>query len=91
MLTPCSSASDMNWTCLVYGGPLFIILIWWVVDAHKWFKGPKVNIEHLMLGRDGNIIDAEGHDILRGDGSEDDQVDPKTQIPDADAKPEFDT
>ena len=21
------------------------------MDARKWFKGPKVNIEHLMLGR----------------------------------------
>jgi len=79
----------MNWTCLVYGGPLFIILFWWVVDAHKWFKGPKVNIEHLMLGRDGNIIDAEGHDILHVDASSDDQVDPKTKIADADLKPEL--
>ncbi|PGG97142.1 hypothetical protein AJ79_09323 [Helicocarpus griseus UAMH5409] len=42
---------DMNWTCLVYGGPMLLITIWWVVDAHKWFKGPKVNVEHRMLGR----------------------------------------
>ena len=27
-------------------GPMFGILIWWVVSARKWFKGPKVNIEH---------------------------------------------
>ena len=32
----------MNWTCLVYGGPMLFAIIWWVVDAHKWFKGPKV-------------------------------------------------
>ncbi|KAL8945970.1 MAG: hypothetical protein Q9183_007971 [Haloplaca sp. 2 TL-2023] len=44
-------ATGMNWTCLVYGGPMIFILIWWVVDARKWFKGPKVNIEHQMLGR----------------------------------------
>ena len=32
-------------------------LIWWVVDARKWFKGPKVNIEHQMFGRENNVID----------------------------------
>jgi len=52
-LTP----STMNWTCLVWGTPMFGVLIWWVVDAHKWFKGPKVNIQHQMLGREGNVID----------------------------------
>jgi len=33
----------MNWTCLVYGGPMLIALVWYAVDARKWFKGPKVN------------------------------------------------
>lgn len=33
----------MNWTCLVYGGPMLIALIWYAVDAGKWFKGPKVD------------------------------------------------
>ncbi|KAL9111983.1 MAG: hypothetical protein Q9227_003603 [Pyrenula ochraceoflavens] len=42
-LTP----SLMNWTCLVWGAPMLAVLIWWVVDAHRWFKGPKVNVEHL--------------------------------------------
>jgi len=58
------NASTMNWTCLVYGGPMFIVMIWWFVSARKWFKGPKVNLDHLMLGRDGNVIDGEG----KGDG-----------------------
>lgn len=40
-------------------------LIWWVVDARKWFKGPKVNIEHMMVG-DTRVI--EGQD---GSGSDD--------------------
>ena len=47
----------MNWTCLVYGAPMLAIMIWWVVDAHKWFTGPKVNIEHMMLGREGNLVE----------------------------------
>ncbi|KAJ6172571.1 hypothetical protein N7470_001638 [Penicillium chermesinum] len=38
----------MNWTCLVYGGPMLIVTIWWFVDAHRWFKGPKVNVEHAV-------------------------------------------
>ena len=40
----------MNWTCLVYGGPMLAIIIWWIMDARKWFKGPKVNMEHRMYG-----------------------------------------
>ncbi|KAF2788419.1 amino acid transporter [Melanomma pulvis-pyrius CBS 109.77] len=55
----------MNWTALVYGGPMFLVTIWWFVSAHKWFKGPKVNIQHMMLGREGNVIDGKadgGHD-----------------------------
>ncbi|KAL4965591.1 amino acid permease [Aspergillus stella-maris] len=38
----------MNWTCLVWGGPMLAVTIWWFVDAHKWFKGPKVNLEHAI-------------------------------------------
>lgn len=65
----------MNWTCLVYGGPIFIVMTWWVVSARKWFKGPKVNVEHLMLGRDGNVIEGEGKDADQL--SSEDQIDPK--------------
>ncbi|KAI0118320.1 amino acid permease-domain-containing protein [Nemania sp. FL0031] len=38
----------MNWTSLVYGAPMLFIIIWFYVDAHKWFKGPKINISHHM-------------------------------------------
>lgn len=34
----------MNWTSLVYGAPMLFIVGWWAIDAHKWFKGPKINI-----------------------------------------------
>ncbi|RYP72809.1 hypothetical protein DL771_003993 [Monosporascus sp. 5C6A] len=40
---------NMNWTCLVYGAPMIFVLVWFWVDAHKWFKGPKINIQHHML------------------------------------------
>jgi len=40
---------DMNYTCLIYGGTMFLAMVWYVVDARKWFKGPKINIEHLVV------------------------------------------
>jgi hypothetical protein len=52
----------MNWTVLVYGGPMFAVTIWWFVSAHKWFKGPKVNVEHLMLGRGDNVVEGKTKD-----------------------------
>jgi len=47
----------MNWTCLVYAGPMFIVMVWWFISAHKWFKGPKIQVEHHMLGREENIVE----------------------------------
>ncbi|KAF1969043.1 amino acid transporter [Bimuria novae-zelandiae CBS 107.79] len=54
--SPDLTLEDMNWTCLVYGGPMFLITVWWLVSARKWFKGPKVNVEHLMLGEEGTVF-----------------------------------
>jgi hypothetical protein len=36
---------------------MLMVLVWWVVDARKWFNGPKVNVEHMMLGRDGAVLE----------------------------------
>jgi len=58
MLTS-GSPTAMNWTALVYGAPMLGSLVWWCVSARKWFKGPKVNIEHAMLGRKANVIEGE--------------------------------
>jgi hypothetical protein len=58
----------MNWTCIVYGGPMFIVTIWWFISAHKWFKGPKVNIEHMMLGREEAVVVGQGPPGDRKDG-----------------------
>ena len=33
------------------------------------FKGPKVNIQHMMLGRDENIIDGKAQEISEGSDS----------------------
>ncbi|CAK7210153.1 GABA/polyamine transporter [Sporothrix bragantina] len=41
-------AEGMNWTIVVWGGPMLFAIIWFFVDARKWFKGPKVNIVHMI-------------------------------------------
>ena len=41
-------------------------ITWFVVDAHKWFKGPRVNIEHTMIGQDEHVLEGKAG---RGDGS----------------------
>jgi hypothetical protein len=63
----------------VYGGPIFLVLLWWIIDARKWFKGPKVNVQHLMLEReDGNVFSGEHRegDDSNSDGSPDRQIFP---------------
>lgn len=49
---------QMNWTVIVYFGPMFLSLLWFVIDAHKWYKGPRPNIndEDIVYGNS-TIID----------------------------------
>jgi hypothetical protein len=49
----------MNWTCVVYGVPMFLVTVWYFVSAKNWFKGPKVNIEHMMLGREEAVVEGQ--------------------------------
>lgn len=67
----------MNWTSLVYGAPMLIVIIWFFVDARKWFKGPKINIAHHMLHQD-----LSGHPGVTGI----EPVDSSTVIEDADVE-----
>ncbi|KAJ5569715.1 amino-acid permease [Penicillium hispanicum] len=50
----------MNWTCLVYGAPMLAVIIWWFVDARRWFTGPKVNVEHAIHRVDPEPLVSEG-------------------------------
>jgi hypothetical protein len=34
-------------------------MIWWFVSARHWFTGPKVNVDHLMMGDGENVIEAD--------------------------------
>lgn len=57
------TADVMNWTAVVYGGPMILVIIWWFVSARKWFKGPKVNVAHMMHGEEQQIL--EGQNVQR--------------------------
>ncbi|KAI6089092.1 amino acid transporter [Hypoxylon rubiginosum] len=62
---------EMNWTALVYGAPMMFVIIWFFVDAHKWFKGPKINIEHHMLHQ--QLPGVEGVQVpIKGNGKDSD-------------------
>lgn len=36
---------DMNWTCVVYFGPMLLAFIYYEVSAKKFYKGPRSNLE----------------------------------------------
>lgn len=42
------NAENMNWTCMVYGGWMTFISLWWILDAKKWFKGPKIQEKEMI-------------------------------------------
>lgn len=75
-------ASSMNWTCLVYFAPMGFALFWYLVYAHKFFKGPKVNVAHLIYAEDqpermqGAKGDEDGDSVIEG-------IDPETDGADA--------
>ncbi|KAI5955648.1 GPT1 [Candida jiufengensis] len=51
------NAQEMNWTVLVFFGPLLLATIWFVVDAHKWYKGPRSNIDEKDITYESKLID----------------------------------
>ncbi|KAK7542424.1 amino acid permease-domain-containing protein [Phyllosticta citribraziliensis] len=65
----------MNWTVVVWGGTMLIALGWWIISARKWFKGPKVNIQHMMVGREAEVL--EGKDATPSGSLRDDAPPPK--------------
>lgn len=63
------TAAGMNWTAVVYGGPMLLVTLWWLVSARKWFRGPRVNVEHMMLDRPGVVVQGQALPSDRGHGS----------------------
>jgi hypothetical protein len=35
---------------------MLIVIAWWFISAHKWFKGPVINVEHHMFGTEAAVI-----------------------------------
>lgn len=68
----------MNWTCLVWGAPMLAVSVWWVVDARKWFVGPKVNVEHAIYEREAVV--SEGVEFDDGRGVEGATVSGKAEV-----------
>ncbi|KAK4952720.1 hypothetical protein LTR10_009527 [Elasticomyces elasticus] len=57
------NALNMNYTCVVYGGVMSLALLWYAMDARKWFKGPRINVEHLIHGQEVDDVET----IVHGD------------------------
>ncbi|MCJ1478073.1 hypothetical protein MMC13_006748 [Lambiella insularis] len=51
---------NTNYTCLIYSGVMSLALLWYAIDARKWFKGPKINVEHLIHG---HVLEGQGSDL----------------------------
>lgn len=49
------NADTMNWTVVVYFGPIAFAMIWYAVYARTFFKGPKINIEHAIIENEESI------------------------------------
>lgn len=77
------TADTMNWTAVVYGGPMFGVVIWWLVSARKWFTGPRVNLEHVMHGREDQVaqIRERDVDVIDGQSPTDDGAHMGTESP----------
>lgn len=72
------TAELMNWTVVVYFGPMIFALVWYLVYAHKFFKGPKLNVEHLIYSEDSPNRAREG--IIEGVAPTSTDEDPKDQV-----------
>ena len=46
-----------------------LALLWYAVDARKWFKGPKINVEHMIHAQvsDGEEVKVDQKDEVRVD------------------------
>lgn len=41
-----------------------LVIIWWFVSAHKWFKGPKINIEVRTFQQHTTMINTNSPSML---------------------------
>jgi amino acid transporter len=60
---------EMNWTVVVYFGPMLFSVVYYYALAHRWYKGPKSNIDEA------DLIYPE--DVQDGDVSTSDRIEEK--------------
>ncbi|OQO03957.1 hypothetical protein B0A48_10599 [Cryoendolithus antarcticus] len=57
----------MNWTALIYGGPMLLAMTWYGVSARKWFVGPRVNVEFVNGVEEVGSEGGSGSDEMMGE------------------------
>lgn len=63
-LTP----DTMNWTVVVYFGPLLLSLVYYYTMAHKWYVGPKSNLDSSdVVYGDTGVIDGKAGAPVKAD------------------------
>ncbi|KAI9646362.1 hypothetical protein NHQ30_004352 [Ciborinia camelliae] len=65
---PHLNALNMNYACLIYGGVMCLALGWYAVSARTWFRGPKINVEHLIHGDGAGVGTGVGVGVESGSG-----------------------
>lgn len=58
---------DMNWTCVVYFGPLVLSLIYYFSAARKWYKGPKSNLDESFFTYDNDELNYEKANLAKSE------------------------
>lgn len=46
---PVTNAETMNYSCVVCGGIWLFISLYWLIDARKWYRGPRMNLESKVI------------------------------------------
>lgn len=36
---------------------MLLSLLWYAIDARKWFRGPKINVEHMIYRTDPEVVE----------------------------------
>ncbi|CAK9438416.1 uncharacterized protein LODBEIA_P26400 [Lodderomyces beijingensis] len=78
-LTP----ENMNWTSLIFGGPMLIFTIYFFVEAKKWYIGPLSNIDEADITYEVNEhgdVEEKDHIIPVYEGKEGSQEESNSSI-----------
>ncbi|KIW26599.1 uncharacterized protein PV07_06418 [Cladophialophora immunda] len=72
------NALTMNWTCLIYGGSMFLAMSWYAIDGRKWFKGPRINVHYT--GEGAEVLDGQSAHSSEGKQKEMEAAEIKSEV-----------